>query len=98
MKFSHGILGVSIAAIVAVTSIAHIALAWHPNGSIVKKVEDITAAGPLSDADSAATGISAKPGDTLQYVISISNSGTPDSKGYNDMAKTVMTDTLPDGV
>jgi uncharacterized repeat protein (TIGR01451 family) len=73
-------------------------LAWHPKGVITKKVQNITSQSTLSEADTASTAVAAKPGDTLKYVIEIRNDGAPDSKGWNDMAKTVMTDTLPNGV
>jgi uncharacterized repeat protein (TIGR01451 family) len=72
--------------------------AWHPKGIIKKEVQNQTSSSALSDANSAATAVAAKPGDTLKYVITVSNIGEKDDKGYNDMAKTVMTDTLPAGV
>lgn len=72
------------------------ALAWHPVGKIVKKVQNVTTGSALSDANVDA--VAAKPGDTLKYVIEVRNDGTVDERGYNDMAKTVMTDTLPAGV
>jgi uncharacterized repeat protein (TIGR01451 family) len=73
-------------------------LAWHPKGVIVKYVENTTTASAKSDANDAAHAVAAKPGDVLKYTIVVSNTGAADSKGYNDMAKTVMTDTLPAGV
>lgn len=72
--------------------------AWHPKGVIKKEVQNQTTSSVLSDANNAATAVAAKPGDTLKYVITVSNIGAKDDKGYNDMAKTVMTDTLPAGV
>lgn len=92
------ILSASLAAIIVASTFAYSAFAWHPNGVIVKKVQNVTAGSALSDADSTGTAVAAKPGDTLKYVIEVSNTGASDSKGYNDMAKTVMTDTLPAGV
>jgi len=88
----------SITGIVLATSVASPAFAWHPQGAIQKEVQNQTAGGALSDANNAAAAVSAKPGDVLRYVITVSNNGAPDSHGYNDMAKTVMTDTLPAGV
>jgi uncharacterized repeat protein (TIGR01451 family) len=73
-------------------------LAWHPKGVITKKVQNITSQSALSEADIVSTAVAAKPGDTLKYVIEIRNDGASDSKGWNDMAKTVMTDTLPTGI
>lgn len=91
------ILGATIS-IVAASTIAYSAFAWHPAGAITKKVQNVTSGSALSDADSASTAVAAKPGDTLKYVIEVRNDGKADDKGYNDMAKTVMTDTLPVGL
>lgn len=84
---------VGIAALIATP-----ALAWHPKGTIVKKVQDVTANSALVDANDAASALAVNKGDTLKYVITISNIGDAASNGYNDMAKTVLTDTLPAGV
>lgn len=90
--------GALFASVMAVTSVATPALAWHPQGVIVKYVQNQTTGSAKSDANNAATAVAAKPGDVLKYTIEVRNDGTADSKGYNDMAKTVMTDTLPAGV
>lgn len=82
----------------AVASLAQPALAWHPKGEIVKKVENVTAGSGLADADTAADAVAAKPGDILKYVITVSNKGDKAKNGDNDMVTTVVTDTLPDGV
>lgn len=74
------------------------AYAWHPQGKIVKTVQNQTTGGAVSDANDVAAGITAKPGDTLLYSVTVSNEGAADSRGWNDMAKTVMTDELPAGV
>jgi uncharacterized repeat protein (TIGR01451 family) len=79
-------------------AVAQPALAWHPVGKIIKQVQNVTAASPLADADTATAAIAAKPGDTLKYVITVSNIGAVDASGNNDMAFTVLTDTLPAGV
>jgi len=73
------------------------AFAWHPEGKIVKKVQNVTAKSELSDANDDQSAISAKPGDILTYVITVSNAQTNDD-GKNDMTNTVLTDTLPAGV
>ena len=86
------------ASVVTAAIIASPALAWHPKGVIVKYVENTTTASAKSDANDAAHAVAAKPGDVLKYTIVVTNNGAADSKGYNDMAKTVMTDTLPAGV
>lgn len=98
MKLGKLALAVGVTSIVTLATLTNTAYAWHPKGAIVKKVQNITTNSALGDADTAATAVAAKPGDTLKYVIEVRNDGKPDSKGYNDMAKTVMTDTLPAGV
>lgn len=98
MKISKVLLSVSLIGALCLTGLSGTALAWHPKGVITKKVQNITANTALSEADTAAQAVAAKPGDTLKYVIEIRNDGAPDAKGYNDMAKTVMTDALPTGV
>jgi uncharacterized repeat protein (TIGR01451 family) len=74
------------------------AYAWHPKGQIKKSVQNQTANSALADANDVNSAVSTKPGDVLKYVIEVSNVGSAASNGYNDMAKTVMTDTLPAGV
>jgi uncharacterized repeat protein (TIGR01451 family) len=98
MKINKLVLGASLAVIITASSFTYSAFAWHPSGVIVKKVQNVTTGSALSDADSAGTAVAAKPGDTLKYVITVSNNGASDSKGLNDMAKTIMTDTLPAGI
>lgn len=88
------VIGVSALAIVAVPAQA---LAWHPEGKIVKKVQNVTQKSELSDANNEGAAVAAKPGDILNYVITVSNAQTNDD-GKNDMTNTVMTDTLPAGV
>lgn len=98
MTISKTLLSVGIASIAAVAVIASPAFAWHPEGVIVKKVQNVTTGSALADADSTSSAVTAKPGDILKYVITVRNDGKPDSKGYNDMAETKMTDTLPAGI
>lgn len=74
------------------------AFAWHPQGAIVKSVQNQTQNGQMSDANDAQNAVSAKPGDLLKYSIVVSNNGDANAQGQNDMAKTALTDTLPDGV
>lgn len=87
-----GIVGVSL-----VATVASPALAWHPEGKIVKKVKNVTQNSQLADANDAGSAITAKPGDILTYVITVSNAQTNDD-GQNDMTNTVLKDTLPEGV
>jgi len=98
MKISNVLLSAAIIGTITIATVSTNAFAWHPKGVISKKVQNITTGSALVEADSAGTAVTAKPGDTLKYVIAISNTGASDSNGYNDMAKTVMTDTLPTGV
>jgi uncharacterized repeat protein (TIGR01451 family) len=98
MKVSKLVLLAGIIGVISMGALASTAFAWHPKGVIVKKVQNVTANSVLSDADSTATAVAAKPGDTLKYVITVSNIGAVDNSGNNDMAKTVMTDTLPSGI
>lgn len=98
MNVSKALLSAGIISIISVAGLATNAMAWHPKGVITKKVENVTTGSVLSDADTAAQATAAKPGDTLKYVIEVRNAGEPDNRGYNDMAKTVLTDTLPAGV
>lgn len=99
MKVNKVILSVGITAgVLAAAAMTQPALAWHPKGEIVKKVQNITTGSVLSDADTASTGVAAKPGDVLKYVITVSNKGAKASNGDNDMVKTIVADLLPDGV
>lgn len=98
MKVTKLVLSAAIIGTITLAGLAGTAFAWHPKGVISKKVQNVTAASALSEADTAAQAVAAKPGDTLKYVIEVRNDGAADAKGYNDMAKTVMTDTLPAGI
>jgi len=98
MKVSKVLLSAGIIGIVGAASLASTAYAWHPEGRITKKVQNVTTGSALSEADTAGAAVAARPGDTLKYVIVVRNVGAADSRGYNDMAKTVMTDTLPAGI
>jgi uncharacterized repeat protein (TIGR01451 family) len=98
MKVSKVLLSAAIIGVITVGGLASNVYAWHPKGVITKKVQNVTTGSVLSEADTTSTAVAAKPGDTLKYVIEVRNDGAADSKGYNDMAKTVMTDTLPAGI
>jgi uncharacterized repeat protein (TIGR01451 family) len=86
-----GVTGVLTAATVSAT-----ALAWHPKGVITKSVMNQTAGSALSDANNAASAVSAKPGDVLKYVIEVRNDGSAGKT--NEMHFTKLTDKLPAGV
>lgn len=98
MKVSTVLLSAGLIGIISIATIAPNAFAWHPEGKITKKVQNITTGSTLVEADTKGEAIAAKSGDTLKYVIEIRNDGKPDKKNYNDLAKIVMTDTLPDGI
>jgi uncharacterized repeat protein (TIGR01451 family) len=87
------VLGIALAAVVASP-----AYACCPVGSINKSVEDITTSSALVDANTNSTALSVNSGDTLEYVITIKNSGNVEANGDDDMLNTVMTDTLPSGI
>jgi len=86
-----GVTSVALAA-----AIVSPAFAWHPEGQIIKSVQNVTTGSALSDANNASSAVAAKPGDTLKYVIVVSNAANND--GENDMADTVLKDSLPTGV
>lgn len=98
MKVSKVLLNAGIIGTLTVAGLSTTAFAWHPKGVISKKVQNVTSGSALSEADTANQAVATKPGDTLRYVIEVRNDGQPASNGHNDMAKTVMTDTLPSGV
>ena len=91
------------ALVVGVMSVAGVqflgmSLAWHPQGTIQKTVQNITTNGPVADANTSSTALTVKPNDILNYSITIKNVAPPAGNQYNDMAYTVMTDTLPAGI
>lgn len=93
MLVSTGTIGVVTAGLVVSP-----ALAWHPKGAIQKTVEDETTHSAAVDANEVNSALDVNTGDTLKYVITVSNNGAPAKNGDDDMANTVMTDTLPAGV
>lgn len=92
------IVAASALSLVVAFAVATPALAWHPKGVIVKKVQNVTQNSALSDANTEGAAVKAKPGDTIKYVIEIRNDGQKHERGWNDMHYTVMTDSLPNGV
>ncbi|HVI69021.1 MAG TPA: hypothetical protein VM581_01040 [Magnetospirillaceae bacterium] len=89
------LVGLTLAASLA---IAQPALAWHPQIKVVKKVQNVTANSAVADANTNADAVSAKPGDTLKYVVEISNPAQAAQNEWNDLHYTIMTDELPAGV
>jgi uncharacterized repeat protein (TIGR01451 family) len=96
MKVSKVLVLASVTGVVAASAIATPAFAWHPKGVIKKSVQNQTTGSALSDANDKNTAVAAKPGDTLKYVIEVSNIGTIGTS--NEMHFTKLTDTLPAGV
>lgn len=98
MKKLHMLAASTVTGVALAATAVSPALAWHPQGAINKSVQNVTTNGALSDANTSNAAVTAKPGDVLNYVVKVSNNGAPDANHYNDMAKTVLTDTLPAGV
>lgn len=92
------LVGATVTSAALIATVASPAFAWHPVGVITKKVQNVSQSSPLADANSGAQAIHAKPGDTLKYVITVENKGKYDSRGWNDMYFTKVTDQLPAGV
>lgn len=94
------VLGALVVGVMSVAGVQYLgmSLAWHPDGKIKKYVQNVTTAGSLADANNATSAVQVKPGDILNYTIVVSNVAPPASNQGNDMAYTVMTDTLPAGV
>ncbi len=90
---SSSVTGVAVAGLMTST-----AFAWHPKGMITKYVQNVTQNSQMANANDAQNAVAAKPGDTLKYTIVVENDGDASNDGNNDMAHTVMTDTLPAGV
>lgn len=84
--------------IIAVLGFSGVAFAWHPVGEITKTVQDNTTNSAVSSATDASSALTVSPGDTLTYTVTVSNAGAPAANHDDDMASTVMTDTLPAGV
>lgn len=98
MKRTTLIVAAAVLSATALINLSGTAFAWHPEGKIVKKVQNITTGSVLSDADTTETGVAAKPGDQLKYVVEVRNIAPAAQKQYNDMVNTVVTDELPAGV
>lgn len=74
-------------------------LACHPQGTIVKEVQDNTTNSAMVDANSAENALMVNQGDVLTYTVTVSNRETQEgSKHQADMVNTMLTDTLPAGV
>lgn len=72
--------------------------ACHPVGVITKTVGDVTTNGAQTSAETDATALTVNSGDTLAYVVKVSDTGAAESNGDDDMLNTVLTDNLPAGV
>lgn len=98
MRGKKLLIGAVIASSALALATASPALAWHPKGEIIKKVQNQTAGTAMLDANTASAAVLAKPGDILKYSIEIRNTGAAASNGSNDMAFVKLTDALPAGV
>lgn len=96
MKATKVLAAASLIGVVVASTVSATALAWHPKGVITKSVMNQTAGSQLSDANNAASAVSAKTGDVLKYVIEVRNDGQ--NGNSNEMHFTKLTDTLPAGV
>ena len=92
-----GALVIGVLSIVGVNYLGA-SFAWHPEGGIKKTVRNVTANGQAQDANTDATAVSAKPGDILDYTVTVNNSAPAANDQYNDLAFVKMTDNLPAGV
>jgi len=99
MKKLNTLLSAGATGIVLATLAAAPVFACHPEGSIIKKVQDVTTSSAIADANTNATALNVKQGDVLTYTITVANAETMEgSNGEADMTNTVLTDTLPSGV
>ena len=98
MKKISAVVSTSVASVVAAGLIAAPAYAWHPKGQIIKEVQNLTTSSAKSDANTVSSAVSTTTGDVIFYTITVSNVGAPAANGDDDMAHTMLTDTLPAGV
>jgi uncharacterized repeat protein (TIGR01451 family) len=75
-----------------------VALAWHPKGTIKKEVMNVTQGIAYSDANTSATAVQARPGDTLKYRVTVSNIAEPASNEWNNLYYVALTDKMPAGI
>jgi len=87
-----------VVSLATTTLMAAPAFACHPQGSIIKEVQNVTSGSALSDANTASAAVGTAPSDTVQYTITVSNKGASAKNGDNDMNNVTLTDTLPAGV
>lgn len=92
------ILVAAISVVGATLIAAQPALAWHPELDVKKSVQNVTTGSALVDANTNAAAVAAKPGDTLKYVIEVTNPAKAADNKWNDLVKINLTDTLPAGV
>ena len=94
MLATSGVTAVAIAA-----TIASPVLACHPQGKIVKNVQDVTLNSASVEANTEASALIVNKGDILTYTVTVSNQETVTGKnGEDQMVDTKLTDTLPKGV
>src|SRR5581483_565235 len=88
----------SLTSVVIAGSVVAPALAWHPQAEITKSVQDVTSNSQTvsaiaavnidskTDNQTAAQVITVEPGDTLKYVVVVSNPAPAASNKYDDLA------------
>lgn len=91
-------IGALVIAVMSIAGVQYLGIssAWHPQGTIKKSVQNVTTSSPIIDGNT--DSLTVKEGDILNYTIVIKNVAPNASNQYNDMAYTVMTDTLPAGI
>ena len=82
-----GVVGLGLAVVTAAP-----VFACHPVGVITKTVGDVTTGTAQTVAETDATALTVNSGDTLQYVVKVSNTGAAESNGDDDMLSTVLTE------
>ena len=89
----------SATTLLTIAAVSGTAFAWHPKGAISKTVFNVTSGTTTpGEANDEATSVTANTGDTLTYTVTVTNDGLAAANGDDDMATTVMTDALPDGI
>lgn len=99
MKSLQKLATASATGVVIAATVATPVFACHPQGKIVKTVQDVTTSSAMADANTSASAPTVNKGDILTYTITVSNRETQvGAHGEDQMVSTKLTDTLPAGV
>ncbi len=99
MKKLRMIAGASVTSVVIAGLVISPVVACHPQGKIVKTVQDVTTNSEMSNGNSEDNAITVNTGDTLTYTVTVSNQETVEgAKHQSNMTNTVLTDELPEGL